>query len=82
MASAQHLEDLGAKESEGTMAAVELQKKDMGHHIHDHDFVMVNEDANSSQGQVLVSCAHQTLSGVMIDPRMWSASLPYIVYFR
>ncbi|BDA44405.1 hypothetical protein COCOBI_05-5890 [Coccomyxa sp. Obi] len=51
MASAQHLEDPGTKESDGIVAAPELQKKDMGHHLHDHDFVMVNEDANSSQGQ-------------------------------
>lgn len=78
MASAQHLEDPGTKESEDRMAALELQKKDIGHHLHDHDFVMVNEDANSSQGQVLVSCAQQTLSGVFIEPRMWLELLPFV----
>lgn len=59
MASVQHLEDPGTKESDGTVAAPELKKEEMGHHLHDHDFVMVNEDVSSSQGQVQVSCAHQ-----------------------
>ena len=55
MASSRHLDVAGTKESENLLPALELEAKKDGQHVHELDYVMVNEDTNSSRGQVQIA---------------------------
>jgi hypothetical protein len=55
MASTQQLDVAGTKEVENVLPALELMEKKGNQHVHELDYVMVNEDANSSRGQVQIA---------------------------
>lgn len=52
MASGQPNDVVGTNGKSVALHVLGVEREEIMHAVHDHDYVMVNEDVNSSQGQV------------------------------